>query len=245
LFEALTARKVFEGETVTDILAAIVRVEPRWEWLPEGTPSRIRDLLRRCLQKDERRRLRDVGEARIAIEEASSDPASPPVARPGGSTASFYLAWTLAGASALAAVTLWLRAPPEGLPPPVRRFTVERRGLFDTGVAISSAGTRLVYQDVSNDGSLVFLRELDQLTSTPIPGTEDAGGVFFSRDAEWIGYFDGRSLKKVSLRGGSPTTVTDVHSIGWGTWSEDGTIVYGSYEGGLFRVSSEGGSRRR
>jgi serine/threonine-protein kinase len=239
LYEALTARRAFEGTTVTDVLAAIVRAEPRWERLAEDTPAKIRELLHRCLHKDARHRLRDIGEAWVAIEEARNEPAAPVVPVPRKSSP---LAWTLAGLSALAAVAVWFRAPPQAsTPPPVRRFTIERQATFRTRPVLSRNGGRLAYQDASPDGRRVFLRDLDQLTSRPIAGTEDSGGIFLSTDGKWIGFFTGRSLRKVSTSGGSPVTLSDAHSAGWGTWAEDGTVVYGSYQGGLFRISEEGG----
>ena len=241
-YEALTARRLFDGDTIADVLGAIVKTEPRWESLPDGTPSKIRELLRRCLQKDARRRLRDMGEAWVAIEEASSEPSLPAVSVSRKARAPLVIAWTLAGLSVLTAVALWFRAPPPEPTPPIRRFTIERRASFSTNLALSPDGTRLAYTDESNDGRRIFLRELDQLISRPIPGTEQSGNrMFFSPDGEWIGFGEDQWLKKVSVNGGSPITLSDADGIYGGSWGQEGYIVFGSYEGGLWRVPEEGG----
>jgi serine/threonine-protein kinase len=239
-YEALTGKKAFDGETVSDILAAILEKEPNWTALPASTPVKIRDLLRWCLRKDSHRRLRDIGDARIEIDE----PAPLPVAtRPHR-----YLPWA---AAALASVTaLWslLRstAEPERA---ISRFTVNLPSeqtlawVNDPSVILSPDGRRLVYVGVSDGQRRLYVRSLDELEARPIPGTEGAATAFFSPDGESLGFYDGSKLKKVRLDGKPPITLYE-EVDGWGaTWATDGTIFFAPvFNQGLWRVSASGGS---
>ncbi len=213
LYEALTGRQAFGGETVSDIVAAILGRDPDWQVLPEGTPSTIRVLLRRCLQKDPRLRLHDIADARIEIEEAL-DPsrATPLIGADGGqprpTRRTRAVIWSLAVAAAVGiGVALWslLRAPP---PPsrPIARFVVSlptSDGLalgLEPVVTLSPDGSRLVYVANRAGTNELHLRPIDRLEDTAIPGTEDADAPFFSPDGQSVGFFADGKLKKVSLQ---------------------------------------------
>ena len=253
LYEMLTGKRTFEGQTVSDTLAAVLRAEVDWEALPTGTPATIRKLLQRCLGKDRKRRLQAIGEARIAIEEYISDPAAssmlisaPALAPP--PTWRRALTWAVAGMLAIvAAVGLW--APWRTGSPPMRlsievppgESLVTNRG---AAAVISPDGTRLAFAVGEGAQRKLHLRSLDQLQATEISGTGEVHSPFFSPDGEWVGFFGNGLLKKVSVRGGATVTLCVVQSAGGGSWSEDGTIIIApTRTSGLSRVSSAGGTR--
>jgi eukaryotic-like serine/threonine-protein kinase len=263
LYEALSGKRPFTGETMADVLAQIIELEPDWNALPNETPARIRILLWRCLQKDPRRRLRDIGEARFEIGETSSDPSGtvpalgPTVEEPG-------ITRTRLVASVLAAVVLsglavglavWkLESSPATQPEPIRRYSInlspdaplqpmEADG-SGTDMALSPDGLLLVYvADTGPNQHQLFLCRLNQLDDArPIAGTENAVSAFFSPDSQWIGFVTHDKLKKVSVQGGSPTTLCDITTDLGASWGEDGHIVFSSGMGsGLKRISAAGG----
>ena len=249
LYEALTGLKPFAGETVTDVLAAIVRSEPDWDALPAQTPSRLRELLRRCLEKDPRERVRDIGEARIELERADEPaPIGPaPVRR--ASPIRAVLAALAAAAIGLALGRSFLAKSAAAGAAPVMRSTIllpdgqRMPRLWYMPFAISEDGRRLAYAALTKDGVLLYRRSLDTFESTPVPGTEDAMMPFFSPDGDWIGFFAGGKLKKVAWAGGAPVTLATARIPVGGTWGRDGTIVFTpTQDGGLWRVSAEGGA---
>ncbi|MGH9862509.1 MAG: protein kinase domain-containing protein [Candidatus Acidiferrales bacterium] len=254
LFEMLTGKQLFGGDTITDTLAAVVRAEPDWTTLPVSTPPKVQQLLRRCLQKDPRQRLRDIGEARIAVEEVLAGKAEAPEAAPVVVAARGWperLPWLVAGVLAvLLAVSLgglWrttrtVLAPPTRLAVPITPPDALFPG--DQGLlAISPDGRRLVYVASRQSTAQLYLRSLDQFQATPMPGTEGATTPFFSPDGEWVGFFAGGKLKKVSIRGGAPTTLCDGAANRGATWSPDDMIYFTpSPVAGLYRVPAAGGT---
>lgn len=231
--EALTGRRAFSGETVSDILAAILEREPDWKALPARTPVKIRDLLRRCLQKEAHRRLRDIGDARIEIEEALAEPSPPPVTPPPRR----YLPWAVAALALCTAVFGLVRSRREPARA-VSRLTVDlppEQGLWrnDPSVALFPEGKRLVYVGAElNVGSgnqrKLYLRSRDQLEARPIPGTEGAMSAFFSPDGEWVGFYTGKKLSKVRLDGGLPVTLCDAPEPWGASWGTGDTISFHS-----------------
>jgi serine/threonine protein kinase/Tol biopolymer transport system component len=267
LYEMLGGRRAFEGETVSDTMAAILKEEPDWGQVPAGIPWRISELLRRCLQKDPRQRLRDIGDARIEIEEVQSSPGdqdsirghagSPPAWRRGlpwaiaaaaalGLVVGFSLAailWGGTGSRMTRASVTWLSIPlPEELTTPYVHDNYPNRM-----VAISPDGSRIALVSGSAGEPLLHIRELDDLALRAIPGTESAYNPFFSSTGDFVCFFtDEGELKKVSLAEGSePLTVARgiVSSIwAFGSWGDDGTIIYSTFHSGLFAVPQEGGT---
>ena len=215
LYELLTGKQAFHGEDVTDILAAVVRAEPDWQALPEVTPLLLRTLLRRCLQKDRSLRLRDVGDARIEIQEALAAPQDANAKQAPAASGSKLLVATGVAAAALAIVAGvmawgWRRAAQ-----PVERALI--RLDVDLGpdvslgsprgadVILSSDGKRMVYV---SQGRL-FTRRLDQPNATELAGTQGAYGPFFSPDGQWVAFFTQGKLKKISVEGGAAITLSD------------------------------------
>jgi len=262
LYEALCGRRPFEGETATDLVARILEREPDWSTLPRETPPIVQLLLRRCLAKDRNKRLHDIADARIDLEQAIADPTSS-MLRLGDAAISAAdarirrgvwrrtLPWVLTGmfavALAMMGVSFWRATRPT--PKPVVHLEVVVAGkapTFDLGtptMAISPDGKRLVYLVATGATRYLYLRTLDQLEGTLLAGTEEAYNPFFSPDGHWVAFFTDKKLKKVSVSGGAPLILCDVTDGGLGgTWGTDGTIVFApNYAGGLWRVSAAGG----
>lgn len=257
LFEMLAGRTAFEGETTSDILACVIRAEPDWNSLPLSIPPQIRDLLRRCLQKDTRQRLQAIGEARIAIESALAET---PV-EPGPLLASTQwprwrraFPWALAFMATAAAVAIgalhW--RTPQPLPHPSTRASLllpePVAGVFSPNpgspIALSPDGAQLVFVGgPAGKASQLYVRRLDEQTSAPIRGTDDAIQPFFSTDGQWLAFFSDGKLRKVSVKGGSATELGDALIPHGGNWGSDDTIVFAPNLGsGLMRISSAGGA---
>jgi len=258
LFELLTGRQVFSGETVSDTLAGVLRAEPEWDQLPADTPRAIVKLLRRCLDKDPKQRLRDMGEARITIERVlrgEDDPDPGAVAAPAAEPArrgGTRIAWAVAALFALAAVVVGIafftQPKPETrimrtsiLPPTNSRFNL--RGIHPGPVVISPDGKRVAFTARQSGGSsILFVRDLDATEARSLSGTEGAGYPFWSRDGRSIGFFAGGKLKRVDVAGGPPLTLADASYGKGGTWSSDGTIVFApSFNTPISRMSDIGG----
>jgi Tol biopolymer transport system component len=250
LYEMLTGRKAFEGETVSDTLAAVLRADVDWTALPRETPPSVRRVLRRCLDRDLRTRFHDVADARIEMDEASeTETAATPVSAASASPGSRL--WPLLAALLLVAAAIgWWKAlaRPAALPEPVTRlsFTVASGQLLpydDKPVfALSRDGRRLVYVAERGGSGGLFLRALDAPEPRALDGTADAEGPFFSWDGRWIGYFGSGKLKKISVEGGTPIVLADVVNSRGGAWLADDSIVFGtSFTAGLSRVAAAGG----
>ncbi len=251
LFEALTGQKAYTGDTISDSIAAILKSEPDWKAIPDTTPLKLRDLLRRCLQKDLHNRLHDIADARIDIQDILTGPTVEvvPTARPAPKWRPLFWA-TVALALVLVCVLLWspwrTSKPSEQL---LSRFIInlpeDETVDYDIGpsVALSPDGTQLIYVAQKEDTTLLYLRPINDFVSKPISGTEDARGPFFSPDGKWVAFHAEGKLKKVSLLGGTPQIICDAKSGLGGTWSEDGTIYFGDwYKGSLMRVPAAGGT---
>jgi Tol biopolymer transport system component len=253
LYELLTGKQAFHGKDITEILAAVLKTEPDWQVLPAATPAKIRDLLRRCLQKDKTLRLRDAGDAGIEIYEALAAPPTA-VAVTSDSATRGWRGWLAWGAAALIVLTTTvfaigyvLRAPK---PPQPMRLSAEigaDAGLFtDLGPAaiISPDGTRLAFVAADSDQKRrIYVRSLDQLQATALSGTEGARNSFFSPDGQWIGFFADGKLKKISVQGGAAVTLCDALDDRGGSWGDDGTIVFEpDNRAALSKISSAGGT---
>jgi serine/threonine protein kinase/Tol biopolymer transport system component len=263
LFEMLSGRRLFDGETVSDILAAVLTRDIDQSALPDATPLSVRRLIGRCLERDPKRRLRDIGEARIALDTVEPQPATLPESAPPAYRRA--LPW-IEGAIILTLAALWLW--PKNLPVtdsvPVAR--VEARVAADpslrvarsigTTVVLSPDGRRLaiVARDDQAEAATpaaagpggptrLFVRSVDRLETSMLTGTNDARSPFFSPDGDWIAFFANGKLKKVAFDGGPVVTLADAEDSRGGTWLEDDTIVFAPrLEGGLFRVPAAGGT---
>ncbi len=256
LFEMLTGKSAFRGETVSEILAEVIKEEPDWAVLPPNVPPRLNGLLRRCLQKNPQQRLQAIGDARIELEEAaagretSADMISPPRARKAGSRRVILLtglAGLLAG-GLLAAGAFFLADSRQSIPPPVRLSialpTPQMLNNTDgESLAISPDGTLAAFVAAEPRGHRqIWVRRLDDYLSRPVPGTSGAMSPFFSPDGQWLGFFVGHRLEKVAVAGGLPQVLCSCAGVGTGTWSSDGIIYFAGEVGPLMRVRATGGT---
>ncbi len=256
LYEMLAGRRAFDGEDLSETLAFVLTKEPDWSALPAELPVPVRGLLTRCLTKDPKQRLQAIGEARIALDYAMGEAPETAVA-PARTQSTFWPA--LAGAAFLAlGATLWTLWPRPALPPPPPIRLSARLGADASLVTwVPYAGPAAV---LSPDGALLafvgekgpgeapqlYVRRLEELEASPLPGTEGARSPFFSPDSQWIAFFAQGNLKKVAVTSGATVTLCEARNErGGGAWAEDGTIVFALFEatgGGLSRVSSAGGT---
>ncbi len=262
LYEMLTGKMAFSGETISDTLAAIIKEQPDYSLLPANTSVRIRVLIQRCLQKDWRQRLQAIGDARIAIDEVLSgapDPTAPPeqkiVSAPSAPAWKRLLPWAIAGllgaALLVAAFSSSQSSKSSGRPIELSFYLSSDQKLGSdngTAFAISPDGSRIAYV-VEEAGSTVgqmFVRELDKSTPTVLAAIENIGGAaapFFSPDGQWVGFFGDGKLKKVSVHGGAPITLANVSGYRGGTWGEDDTIIFPTkFTSALYRVPAAGGT---
>ena len=257
LYEMLTGRKAFDGETATDSIAAVVTREPAWAALPTATPPAVVRLLRRSLEKNPLDRLRDIGEARIVLKDPDDEPR--PLERTASQEASgrrnaaamwIIIAAALAGALLTAAVG-WMLLRPEEEPPVRLSLIPPAEAPFHvsiqetSGVALSPGGDLLVYQGNPPDGERgLYVRPLDGSTVTRLENTEGAGSPFFSPDGKWLGFFTNGKLLKIPIAGGNAVTIADPAARGAGVhWSDDGYVYYSpSFYDVVHRVPAGGGT---
>ena len=234
LFEMLARRRPFAGATISDTIAAILKDEPDWPRLPASTPRPLRRLLGRLLEKDPRKRLRDIGDARLLLDDAAGDAdeaGSPGITRTASPLWWRLLPWGLlvVATLTLAAVALWPRAAP---PTRSLRFTIESPELVvdrERIPAVSPDGTRLVF----SDGNQLLVRALDQLEAQPLAGTAGGQYPFWSPDSRQIAYLTSTGLWRLTLDGGAPVRIASSSfprggRTPGGVWRRDGSIVFAS-----------------
>jgi eukaryotic-like serine/threonine-protein kinase len=242
LYEMLAGKKAFEGESVSDTLASVLKVDPDWDALPAATPASIRRLVRRCLTKDRRQRLQAIGEARIILNSPTAEESAPVTAPQ---------SWLGMGASIAAGVFLialgilsfihFRQTPP---PKILQRYIIaapENASLLQ-GFAISPDGRSIAISAIVNGRQQLWLRALDALQAQPMPGTDDAIYPFWSPDSRYIGFFDQRQakLKKIAVSSGLAQSLCDAPGTLGGSWNRDNVIVFAP-GGRIERVSAAGG----
>lgn len=260
LFECLTGMRAFQGETVSDTLAHILKGEPDWSKLPANTPANIRALLRRCLQKDQKNRLHDIADARIEIDEAGS-----PLAEESSATRRFPLGWILAigavlfMAGILTRPLIWKAEFTEVPAEPVasviklepsygldgKRMILEYNRPSVNAMAISRDGQLIVYCAVNDAGTedakpQLFMRRIDKLHASPIAGTEGGIAPFLSPDDRWIGFWVDGKLKKIPVDGGVAQDLCEASGLG-ANWGVNDRIVFADANLGLSTVAARGG----
>ena len=250
LYEMLTGRRAFEGDDVSDTMAAVLRAEPDWSALPAGTPSLVVRLLRGCLQKDRRTRISDIAVARFELDA----PLHAPDARPAhsGVRVRERVAWACVAVLLLAgaAGTMYVAGRPAAPTPSRVMFSVEP----PDGMAFSSAFPFSAFPTISPDGRQLLyavrgtsgviqlaIRTLDNQEVRTLAGTETATSPFWSPDSSAIAFFSGGQLKMIDISGGTPQTLCAAGPVTGGTWSRDGTILFTGPTGALFRVAATGG----
>src|SRR5262249_18432189 len=257
LFEMLTGRRLFDANELSETLAMVLMKEVDWTPLPSTTPPAIRTLLRRCLEKDRKRRLPDIGAARLETDGAPAAPLPPMMTeveapRPNRQ----HLAWTvaaLASVAALALAGLYFKETPAQSPSSIRFSVTPPVEMLFPGTGgqwLSPDGRRIAFRVARvNAGGLVRLavRRFDEDEMHMLPGTEGVVTAFWSPDSRFLAFFAGGKLQKIDVTVAPPQVLCDLPSIAsggaGGTWNRDGIILFGLGESGsgLLRVSSGGG----
>jgi eukaryotic-like serine/threonine-protein kinase len=250
LFEMLTGRPPFRGDTMTDTLARVLECEPDWTRLPDETPPTLRAVLRRCLRKDSRKRLHDVTDAMLEIDEAEAGSAvtdAPPPLPARRSVRYQRAALALLALLVIAVATLAGRPPREaGVTAPPVHFQLESTGLplWPAGPPqVSPDGRWLVFVAASNSGDpgTLRVRALDSVEVQELHGTDGAVGPFWSPDSRSIGFHADGAIRRVERTGGAVQVLGQTSAYFGGSWGSDGIIVFGASTG-IWQVPATGGA---
>ena len=251
LYEMLTSKQAFQGEDVTEVLAAVINKDPLLDALPPKTQPAVRNLIRRCLDRNLRQRLSHIGEARITLEGALSGTIlTEAPAQQNGRALSRQTLLPVLGAlcigTLIAGFAVW-RLKPES-PRPITRTVInlppgDRLAALDfPAIALSPDGTQLAYVAIHGGTRQIYLRTLDSLEAKPLAGTEGANTPFFSPDGQWLGFFTAGRLKKISVHGGAPLTLATATANNRGaSWTDRGTILLAPNNATSLQRVPEGG----
>jgi Tol biopolymer transport system component len=241
----LSGSAAFQGATLTDTLAAIIEREPDWTRLPNTTPQSVRDLLERCLRKDARRRLHDIADARIEIEDAQSGPAAqPPAPRVAWRERAFWaMAVVLLAGAAAVAVLKSNRTVPTSLE---TRLEIATPPTMDpVSIALSPDGRTIAFVATDAGHSRLWVRRLDAVSAQPLAGTDNAYYPFWSPDNKTIGFFADGKPRRVDLETTSVQVLADASAGRGGTWNSDGVILFAPQAGPIFRIPASGGTPKQ
>jgi Tol biopolymer transport system component len=249
LYEMVTGRRAFPGTTITETLAAVLERDLDWTKLPETTPEGVRIVLRRALEKDPRRRLHDIADARIELE----DRVQPQIARQGAAGRRTILRWlaALVATSAVVGIAAWHLKPAPRLvastAAAVTRLVVEPEAPVpqetEGVLALSPDGRLLAYVGRSGGRRVLYLRELDSFQSRPVPGSEGADCPAFSPDGKWLAFAADHQVKKVAVAGGTPVPLCEFNNVGRGLgWESTDSILFSRGTSGIWRVPAAGGT---
>ena len=252
LYEMLAGKRAFEGEDVSDTLAAVLTREPDFAALPPSTPASVVSLLRHCLERDPKRRLRDIGDGKMELDAAASTTSS---VTSGVSTAApgRGALWRLATAAlalALVGVTavLWWRSTQHDAATPVRTAVTLPPGVtmdftLYPVVSVSRDGSRIAFVGIDGGTRRLYVRRLNEFEPKAIEGADGASSPFFSPDGAWIGFFADGQLKKVSSGGGPVIRLADASDNRGGVWTDADTIIYApSASSPVYQIAAAGGS---
>jgi Tol biopolymer transport system component len=253
LFEMLSGRRAFEGDTISDTIARVLEREPHWDALPRNTPSTVRTLLRRCLRKDPQKRLHDIADAMLDLDDASVTPQGAVDADAGsarGRSSRAVLPWLVA--LALGGALAWVgwrdyrasrasTAPAASPADPVQLNIHSAEGGSNSTFALSPDGRYLAFVPILTGRPMLWLYTIATGQTREIAGTEGARQSFWKFDSQEIAFFAGDQLKTVSLRGGLPVKIATVHpNVAGGTWGRTDVIVVTKLEDALQRVGPGG-----
>ena len=260
VYEMLCGRRMFVGDDVSEVMVGVIKSEPAWDALPLDLSPSLVTYLKRCLDKDPRERIRDIGDVRLAMAGAFEMPTVGPSA---SATAELVLSTRAVApwqrpigvglvamvAALVSTLAFWGLTRPTPVTEGLARFTITPPDTVSVNfggayrdLTISPDGTKVIYGGfVGGSSSVLSVRPVDQLVSAPLRGTENGFNPFASPDGEWVGFvaLSGTVLLKASILGGPPVMLAGV--IRGASWGSDGQIVFGTIAGGLFRVSGGGG----
>ena len=254
LFEMLTGRRAFPGEEISDTLASVLKDDPDWTALPAELPTSIHRVLRRCLDKDPRKRLSAIGDARLDLDERDEERRVQVAAPPPRSYGAWVLAATAVASLVAGATLIWVAAPRGSAPTaPLARFSIvppdNTMVLRDSTSAVVSPDGRMVIiatgtglRGGADNPTGLWLRSIDSLNIRPLAGTEDGRMPFWSPDTRQIAYFTDRKLKRIAIETGHIDEICDAADGRGGAWSSSGVIVFApASTGPLMRVPASGG----
>ena len=244
LYEMLTGKRVFAGETMAETLASVMKEQLTFDDLPAETPTALRKLVTRCLDRDLKRRVQSMGEVRIALEDILSGAATEEV-KVVTQQAPAKTSWALAGAAILiAALAVWApwKTPPSQ--PDVVRLEIPApdKTTFNNAVVLSPDGRHLIFTTSGEGGQTIWIRDLNTLQARKLAPWSQNPVPFWSPDSRFVAYQQDGRLKKVDIAGGPPVTLCDApQNFGGGAWNQDGVILFSGRAGALMQVSSAGG----
>jgi Tol biopolymer transport system component len=246
LFEMLAGGRAFSGDDVAETIAFIITRDPDWTKLPGGTPANILRLLGRCLQKDPKRRLHDIADARLELDAAPEGPVAAPIRMSAGATRRERLLWAtglVLAALSVGTALIWRARPaPASIAPEMRLDITTPPTKDPVSLAISPDGQKVVFAASSNGRPQLWVRSLDSPTARPLRGTDGAIYPFWSPDSRSIGFFANDKLNRIDADGGGQKELTNVPVGAGGAWSRDGVIIFPIVpDAPLFRVSETGG----
>ena len=243
LYEMLTGRALFASATISDTLASVLKTELDLSALPAETPPAIRNLLSRCLERDRKRRLRDIGDAFLEEIQPSAPASVTPV--PSRRPYFWMAAVTLLSLALLLVAIVPFRQPTEPayqvslMPPEKAEFTAVSSETG--GFSLSPDGSTLAFIATQEGKEMLWVRRLDSLAAHPLAGTESAYYPFWSPDSGFVAFFSGTQLKKIDVTGGPPLAICDAPRGHGGTWNREGVIVFSGMDRTLYRVPAAGG----
>jgi serine/threonine protein kinase len=243
LYEMLTGLRAFAGDEISDVLAKVIERDPDWAALPPATPTPLRRLLRRCLQKDAAARLQHIGDARLELDEAADSPTEPAAAR--ATSRRERMAWaSLAALLVLATIVAGTRSWRPAAAAPALHVDIMTPPPVDSSLAISPDGRKLAFVAAENNRWSLWVRSLDSGSVRALGGTEGGRLPFWSSDSASIGFFTEAQMKRVDIAGGSPQVLAAIVSPGGATWHGD-TILFApnASVGPIFRMPAGGGER--
>jgi len=258
LYEMLTGRQLFDGGTLSDTLASVLKDTPDWNALPSNVPSSVRRLLGRAIEKDRRLRLRHIGDARIEIVEGTTEPDAPldRIETVGQRNAWMPISFAVAVTALVSAIAAWILIPASEAPTPPRALNLalptgqmlvdphsERPSRYPP-IDLSDDGAWLAYQ-ASVDGGppRLFVRDLSGFDARELEGTENAELPFFSPDGDWLGFWVNDTIYRSPVSGGTPLVVGTVRGAArGGAWETDSTMVLGGNNRGLVRLDIDTGN---
>jgi serine/threonine-protein kinase len=249
LFEMVTGKRGYEAEDISETLAAVLTREVDWKALPPDTPARLKALVRDCLVRDPKERLRDIGDARRELQRLIEG--APEAAAAAGTTAPAapgwrrWLPWGIAAAAVIVAAIAGMSAvkPQAAISQPVVRSDAELK-IFSALIGVANDGTKLAYAVAGGqDTTVLALRMMDQFEAKPIAGTNGGAWPIFSPDGQWIAYshLTSSKISKIPLTGGTAITLGDGSFIGGAAWSADDRILFSGAKG-LMQMPAGGGT---